>query len=223
MKVITDQAQDEYWQSVRYRDARDPIARAYALPKFQHVSRFVELDEASILDVGCGTGAFTTLFAERSSQVVGLDYSDYMVRRNPWRRLLRARAEQLPFADHSFDVAFVANLLHHTADPGDVVAELARVARGHVVLLEPNRANPVMFLFSLIVRAERGGLRSSQAFLSGLLQARGLELVRCSGMGMISQNNTPAWMLPLLRRFDREMWWGEYLIAIGAKSNRIER
>lgn len=222
MEIVTDQAQDAYWQSVRYRDADDPVARAYAVPKLRHIERFVDLRNARILDVGCGTGAFTTLFGERSPHVVGIDYSDYMMRRNPYRRLLRARAEQLPFANGSFDVAFVANLLHHTADPGVVVAELARVASGHVILLEPNRANPVMLLFSLVVREERGGLRSSRAFLARLLRACGLDVVRCSAMGMISQNNTPAWTIPLLRAFDREFWWGEYLIAVGSKPSAAE-
>jgi hypothetical protein len=36
-------------------------------------------------------------------------------------------------------------------------------------------------------------------------------------MGMISQNNTPGFLVPWLRRFDREMAWGEYLVAIGRR------
>ena len=222
MEIITDRDQDQYWRSVRYRDGHDPIARAYAAPKLRYIERFVAMQGASILDVGCGTGVFTRLFADLTPHVVGLDYSEYMVGLNPWPRRLRARAEHLPFPSDSFDVAFVANLLHHTTEPGRVVAELARVTRRHVVLIEPNRLNPVMLLFSLLVREERGGLRSSRGFLSGLLRACGLHVVRCRAMGMISQNNTPAWLVPVLRVFDREIWWGEYLVAVASQAKGIE-
>jgi hypothetical protein len=34
---------------------------------------------------------------------------------------------------------------------------MSRVSRKYVVLLEPNRYNPLMFAFSLVVAAERGG------------------------------------------------------------------
>ena len=220
MKVITDQAQDAYWQNAGYRAADDPITVAYAVPKLRYIEQFMDLRELRILDVGCGNGAFTRLFAERTPHVVGVDFSHHFLRQNPHGRVLRGRAEQLPFADNSFDVAFVANLLHHTSDPGVVVAELARVANGHVVLLEPNRVNPLMLGFSLLVREERGGLRSSRRFLERLLERSGLGVVRCRAMGMISQNNTPGWLIPTLRRFDREVWWGEYLIAVATKTHQ---
>jgi hypothetical protein len=37
---------------------------------------------------------------------------------------------------------------------------------------------------------------------------------------MISQNNTPSALLPLLKRFDREIWYGEYVILIAEKPSR---
>ena len=37
---------------------------------------------------------------------------------------------------------------------------MKRVSRKYVVLLEPNRYNPLMLAFFLLVRAERGGLKS---------------------------------------------------------------
>jgi hypothetical protein len=32
-----------------------------------------------------------------------------------------------------------------------------------------------------------------------------------------SQNNTPQALIPLLRRFDREIWWGEYIVVVAEK------
>jgi len=45
----------------------------------------------------------------------------------------------------------------------------------------------------------------------------GLESVSALTTGMISQNNTPEFLTPLLKRFDRQIWWGEYIVAIGKK------
>jgi hypothetical protein len=35
--------------------------------------------------------------------------------------------------------------------------------------------------------------------------------------GMISQNNIPQFMLPVLKRFDREIWYGECVNVIAEK------
>jgi hypothetical protein len=34
---------------------------------------------------------------------------------------------------------------------------------------------------------------------------------------MISQNNTPQLLLPILGRFDRAIWYGEYIMLIAEK------
>jgi SAM-dependent methyltransferase len=44
-------------------------------------SRGVELDEASILDIGCGTGIFTLPLAREAAMVTGLDDSETMISR----------------------------------------------------------------------------------------------------------------------------------------------
>lgn len=218
MKIITDKAQERYWKRVRYRDSNHPVARAYALPKVDYIAKYVNFSCSKTLDLGCGTGVFTGILSDLSPFVVGLDYSEYMLRRNPGKILLRGRGEELPFKDSAFDVVFVANLLHHSTNPAGIVREIARVSKHYIALIEPNWLNPVMFLFSLLVREERGGLRSSRTYLTRILHENGLEVVRCSAMGMISQNNTPLKLIPMLRIFDREIFWGEYLVAIAKKS-----
>jgi ubiquinone/menaquinone biosynthesis C-methylase UbiE len=51
-----------------------------------------------------------------------------------------ADAERLPFADSSFDVAYVHDGLHHLQRPFAALAEMARVARRAVSVNEPARA-----------------------------------------------------------------------------------
>jgi ubiquinone/menaquinone biosynthesis C-methylase UbiE len=218
MRIVTDKEQEQHWKRVGYRDSNHAVMRAFAVPKMDFISQFIDFSNASVLDVGCGNGGFTSLFAEISPFVVGLDYSEHMLLGNPGKILLRGKGEGLPFKDGSFDMVFVSNLLHHAADPEAIMGEMARVTRRYIVLLEPNCLNPLMFLFSVVVRAERGGLRSSKAFLTRLLQEKDFRIIRCSAMGMISQNNTPQFLIPLLKRFDREIFWGEYLVAIAEKA-----
>jgi len=109
-------------------------------------------------------------------------------------------------------------VLHHVPDRERVIQEMTRVSRQHVVLIEPNRSNPIMAAFSVVVPAERGVLKSSMSRLKREARQCGLETVASLATGMISQNNTPQWLIPWLRRFDRSIWWGEYLILIGKKS-----
>lgn len=53
-------------------------------------------------------------------------------------------------------MVFEANVLHHVADREGVIREMARTSSRYVVLLEPNRNNPLMFAFSLAVGLNRG-------------------------------------------------------------------
>lgn len=130
---------------------------------------------------------------------------------------MQANAEALPFPDASFDVAFEANLLHHVPNPAKVIGEMARVSKEAVVVIEPKRNNPVMFAFSLLVAAERGGLRFTRRFLEDLLSASDLNVLYFWATGMISQNNTPRLLVPLLQLFDVDFFLGEYHVSITAK------
>ena len=114
-------------------------------------------------------------------------------------------------------MAFEANLLHHVPDREGVVREMKRVSRRYVVLIEPNRLNPIMFAFSLAVPAERGGLNSSARTLRQLAERTGLNCVSVRTTGMISQNNTPEFLVPFLKRFDKDIAWGEYIVLIAEK------
>jgi SAM-dependent methyltransferase len=211
-----DRVQAEYFESVTYRDPMHPVVSAYADPKIDYIRQYVPL-EGKILDVGCGNGIFTLRLAKAGADVTGLDYSQLLLKQNPHNRLTRGDATALPFADSAFDCVFEANVLHHMRDREAVIREMARTSRQYVVLLEPNRYNPLMFALSLAVREEIGGLKSSAQRLRNELSRCGLRPVAHITTGMISQNNTPQALVPWLKRFDREIWWGEYIVLIAEK------
>lgn len=210
--------QIRYFERVAYRSPQHPAAQAYALPKVEHIARFVPLDNTAtqVLDVGCGNGVFSAPLAARTT-VVGLDLSRRMLQDNPCALLVNGLATQLPFADGSFDVVFEANLLHHTDEPVAVLAEMKRVTSRYVVLIEPNMLNPLLFFFCLLIKEERGGLRYTEHYVKTLVGRAGLNLIRCSSMGLISQNHTPAFLIPILKYFNREFRFGEYTVTIAQK------
>jgi len=210
--------QEEYFNQVAYRDPMHPVVSAYADPKVQFIKQYVPL-QGRVLDVGCGNGIFTLRFAGEGGNVTGLDYSRHLLGQNTHPLLVCGDATSLPFPDGNFEVVFEANVLHHVPDRETVIREMARASSRYVVLLEPNRYNPLMLGFALVVRAERGGLKSCMSRLHAEVARAGLRVIKSLTTGMISQNNTPAPLVPLLKRFDRPIWWGEYLVLIAEKSS----
>ena len=210
---------EPYFEEAQYRAPHHPVIEAYVQPKIDYIQRFVALDKStSLLDVGCGNGVFTYHLEKLCGVVSALDNSGGMLAQNPCSQLVQGEGTQLPFRDGSFDVVFEANLLHHVKDRIGVVREMARVSRRWVILIEPNRYNPVMLAFGLIVRAERGLLTSTTRSNLAILHAAGLKPAAHMTTGMISQNNTPSVLLSFLKRFDREIWYGEYILLIAEKS-----
>jgi SAM-dependent methyltransferase len=62
-------------------------------------------------------------------------------RRREWRLIsMAADAERLPFCDRSFDIAAVHDGLHHLEHPERAIAEMARVAREAVLIMDPAEA-----------------------------------------------------------------------------------
>ncbi len=207
--------QEEHWKATRYRGPYDPVFRAYAEPKLKLIQNVLNLEDKSVLDVGCGPGNFTVLLAELAGQVTGCDSSEHMLQKAAELHGMDFRqgdATNLPFDDDSFDIAFEANLLHHTDRPKKVLDEMVRVAKSAIVLIEPNACNPVMFAFSLLIPAERGGLKSTRSFIESLARQAGAKIIGHWTTGMISQNNTPSFLVPMLRFFDRDFPFAEYQV-----------
>jgi SAM-dependent methyltransferase len=82
---------------------------------------------SAVLEAGCGTGHWLPAHA------IGIDPSAAMLGRaraaRPSARLVRARAEDLPWRDATFDRIFCVNALHHFADRARFFAEARRVLK----------------------------------------------------------------------------------------------
>jgi len=100
-----------------------------------------------VLDVACGTGAVTRAAVEilgGNGRVCGVDPSEGMLAEA--RKSIRAEfhlghAEELPFADATFDFLSMGYALRHVVDLDHTLAEYRRVLRpgGHLLILEISR------------------------------------------------------------------------------------
>lgn len=208
--------QRNYWESSSgRRSPRHPVAEAFSRPKLEFARRaMTDLDVATVLDVGAGNGYFTWLL-EAWGPTVALDFAQAMLRQHPAKARIQGDALELPVANNAVDIAFCGNLLHHLDDPEAAVGEMARVARRYVVLVEPNRNNPLMFAFGLLKPEERGTLAMHRRRLEQLIEGVGLEIVASTTMGTVVPNKTPLAVLPLFRLVDGQSPLGFYAVTVG--------
>jgi ubiquinone/menaquinone biosynthesis C-methylase UbiE len=98
-----------------------------------------------ILEIGCGTGHFSTYFEELGGDVTGLDTSPEMLRVAKDLRgnlkidFTKGDAYSLPFADNSFDLVAMITTLEFISSPGRALEEAFRVSGGKVFLGILNR------------------------------------------------------------------------------------
>jgi len=89
------------------------------------------------VDIGCGNGALTELLIERCkpAEVSGIDPSEGQLAFARTRsgaglaKFQQGDAETLPFADKSFDAAFMALVIFFVPNPAKGLAEMRRVTR----------------------------------------------------------------------------------------------
>jgi SAM-dependent methyltransferase len=203
--------QKKYWEGIRERRTPShPAVLAFARPKIEFIQGHIPAG-ASLLEVGAGNGFLSNVLAP-VYDLTALDFSSTRLDLNPLSadKKVCGDAEHLPFADGSFDVVLCANLLHHLGDPAVAVREMRRVATRHVVLLEPNALNPLMFMFVLIRPEERAATKFTPQYLRDLGRNQGLALRAFASLGAIVPNQTPTSLLPALRRID-----GKYPLPLG--------
>lgn len=110
--------------------------------RVEHIARLINSHTSSVkngklLDLGCGTGFFTIPLAERLNfNFTGVDRSLEMLEVARTKKeqaktieWLEQDATALSFANESFDVVFMSNLLHHFNNPLDVIEQCVRVLK----------------------------------------------------------------------------------------------
>jgi SAM-dependent methyltransferase len=109
--------------------------------------------DSAVLDVACGPGLVSFALAEVAGHVTGLDLTPAML--DKARELQRergqnnlswqvGRADQLPYADESFDAVVTRFAFHHLTNAAATLAEMVRVCRpgGRVVVCDVYTTTP---------------------------------------------------------------------------------
>jgi ubiquinone/menaquinone biosynthesis C-methylase UbiE len=128
-----------------------------------------------ILEVACGRGGFVGELARAGAHVTGCDFSSAALRAastkncaangQPRAALIQGDAQNLPFADNSFDLVISCETIEHLPEVESAIRGMHRVTRpgGKLFLTTPNYAN-FMGLYEVYSRVRHPSRKDDQPF-----------------------------------------------------------
>ena len=119
------------------------------------LNKFIDTKKKlKVLDMGCGTGAFTSKLMNYNLDISGVDISPESIKLAkklyPNISFTIGDIENLySFDDELFDIITLSGVLHHFDDFTNVVSECYRLLQKDGILFayDPNRNNPIMWLY----------------------------------------------------------------------------
>jgi len=139
-----------FWQQnpcgVKFADAEPGTRHFYELVEAHRYTKEWHIPEAAgfahtrgleVLEIGCGLGTDGAQFAEAGANYTGVDLTDAAVELTRKRfelyglpgKFQTADAENLEFADDSFDLVYSHGVLHHTPETQKAIDEIHRVLK----------------------------------------------------------------------------------------------
>jgi ubiquinone/menaquinone biosynthesis C-methylase UbiE len=117
--------------------AAQAVKRYELEPYIEGFAGFADASGRDVLEVGVGLGADHQRFAAAGARLTGVDLTERAVEHTRQRlaasglrsQLQTADAENLPFADNSFDVVYSWGVLHHSPNTPKAIDEVWRVLR----------------------------------------------------------------------------------------------
>jgi SAM-dependent methyltransferase len=153
-----------FWQAnpcgVKFADAEPgtrhfyELVEAHRYTKEWHIPIAADFESArglKVLEIGCGLGTDGAQFAEAGADYTGVDLTEAAVDLARKRfelfalpgKFQTADAENLDFANESFDLVYSHGVLHHTPETGKAIQEVHRVLRpgGRAVVMMYHRGS----------------------------------------------------------------------------------
>jgi 2-polyprenyl-6-hydroxyphenyl methylase/3-demethylubiquinone-9 3-methyltransferase len=151
-----DRLASQWW------DPQGPLRTLHEINplRFDYIAAHVALENAKVLDVGCGGGLLCESMAKAGARVTGIDVAENNVvvaKRHAQesglsidystRRLEELATEQ----SGNFDVVTCLEVIEHVPSPADTVTACSRVVRpGGVVFFSTINRNPKSFLLAIV-------------------------------------------------------------------------
>jgi SAM-dependent methyltransferase len=134
----TAKIQGQIW-GTRAKDWAD-VQERVAIPLYETVLQQTGVSQGTaVLDIGCGSGIFCEMAAQRGAQVSGLDASEYLLEiareRVPAGDFRTGEMEELPYAERAFDVVTGFSSFQFAANPVTALQEASRVSRTGTVVI----------------------------------------------------------------------------------------
>jgi SAM-dependent methyltransferase len=210
-------------------DAYDRFMGRYSLLLSQQLADLAGVRHGQrALDVGCGPGALTAELVMRlgAAAVAAVDPSEPFVdaarARNPGVEVLRASAEQLPFADGSFDAALAQLVVHFMSDPIAGLTEMARVTRRDGVVAacvwdHAGGQGPLSSFWQAARELDPDVEDESQ--LAGAREGHLAELFDAAGLREIKETT----LLSTLEHPSFEEWWEPFTKGVGPAGSYVAK
>jgi SAM-dependent methyltransferase len=177
-------------------------------------------DRGRALDVGCGPGALTVELVVRlgAANVSAIDPSQAFVEatreRHPGSDIRHASAEEIPFADGTFDFTLAQLVVHFMTDPVAGLREMARVTRpGGVVAAcvwdHHGGTSPLSLFWDALEEFDPAAENESN--LAGAREGHLGELFREAGLADVQESTLSVGV----ECATFEEWWTPFELGVG--------
>jgi SAM-dependent methyltransferase len=202
-------------------DAYTRFMGRFSEPLAVQFAEFVDVRSGQrVLDVGCGPGALTAQLVERlgTDAVSAIDPSPSFVEalavRFPAINVQSGAAEELPFADDSFDAALAQLVVHFMTDPVSGLREMGRVTRpgGLVAACVWDHAgggSPLTLFWQAVHDTDPDAV--DEAELAGARDGHLAQLCESAGL----QHIEPASLTVTVAFATFDDWWEPFTLGVG--------
>lgn len=146
--MTTMNADAKFWNQAAEKYAARPVADASAFERKKAITRGLLTPEATILEIGCGTGSLALEMAPAAGHIHALDISSEMVRIANAKKAAQGVTNvtfhegavdgSLPFSPGSFDGAWAYSILHLVRDRRAAIERLFELLKPGGTLVSSN-------------------------------------------------------------------------------------